>query len=56
MVLVVSAPVLWVPLADNAPLQPPAAVHEVALVELQLSIAPALLLTADCDELIDAVG
>jgi hypothetical protein len=55
-VLVVSAPVLCVPLADNAPLQPPEAVHEVALAELQVKVAPALLSTAVCDELSKAVG
>ena len=37
------APVLCVPLVALAPLQPPVAVHEVALVELQVSVeAPPL--------------
>jgi hypothetical protein len=35
---VVSAPVLRLPLADNAPLQAPEAVHAVALVELHVSV------------------
>jgi hypothetical protein len=39
MVVPVRAPVLWVPLVANAPLQPPEAVHEVALVEPQVSVA-----------------
>jgi hypothetical protein len=55
-VLVVSAPVLCVPLVDNAPLQPPEAMHEVALVELQVKVAPVLPLTAVCDALSEAVG
>ena len=33
-----SAPVLCLPLAALLPLQPPDAVHEAALVELQLSV------------------
>jgi hypothetical protein len=37
-VFVVSAPVLRLPLVRNAPLQPPEAVHAVALVELQVSV------------------
>jgi hypothetical protein len=36
--LAVMAPVLWLPLVGNAPLQPPEAVHEVALVELHVSL------------------
>jgi hypothetical protein len=55
-VLAVSPPVPCVPLADNAPLQPPEAVHEVALLEIQVKVAPALLSTAVCDELSEAVG
>ena len=40
----VSAPVLWLPLVASAPLQPPEAVHDVALVELHVSVdAPPLL-------------
>jgi hypothetical protein len=35
---VVRAPVLCVPLAVFVPLQPPDAVHDVALVELQVSV------------------
>ena len=39
----VSAPVLCTPLVASAPLQPPLAVHEVALVEFQVSVdAPPL--------------
>ena len=39
----VRAPVLWLPLVALAPLQPPVAVHEVALVELHVSVdAPPL--------------
>ena len=38
-----SAPVFCVPLVDLVPLQPPEAVHEVALVELHVSVeAPPL--------------
>jgi hypothetical protein len=37
-VFVVSAPVLRLPLVGNAPLQPPEAVHAVALVELHVSV------------------
>jgi hypothetical protein len=45
-VVVVSAPVLCVPLAAFAPLQPPEAVHAVALVELHVSVeAPPLATT-----------
>ncbi len=39
VVLAVRAPVLAVPLAPFVPLQPPEAVHEVALVELQVKVA-----------------
>jgi hypothetical protein len=38
VVLAVNAPVLWLPLAAFVPLQPPEAVHDVALVELQVSV------------------
>jgi hypothetical protein len=34
----VSAPVLWPPLVDLVPLQPPDAIHEVALVEFHVSV------------------
>jgi hypothetical protein len=37
-VVAVIAPVLCVPLIDLAPLQPPEAVHDVALVELHVSV------------------
>jgi hypothetical protein len=37
-VFVVSVPVLRLPLVGSAPLQPPEAVHAVALVELQVSV------------------
>jgi hypothetical protein len=40
-VFIVNAPVLRVPLAPKLPLQPPDAVHAVALVELQLNTAAA---------------
>jgi hypothetical protein len=36
VVVAVSAPVLWVPLVASVPVQPPVAVHAVALVELQV--------------------
>jgi hypothetical protein len=36
-VAAVNGPVLWLPLAANVPLQPPEALHEVALVELHVS-------------------
>jgi hypothetical protein len=44
VVVVVKAPVLWLPLVPFAPANvPPVAVHEVALVELQVSVdAPPL--------------
>jgi hypothetical protein len=35
---VVKAPVLWEPLAAFVPLQPPEAVQDVALVELQVNV------------------
>jgi hypothetical protein len=38
VVLAVTAPVLFVPLVAKAPVQPPDAVHEVALVEPQVSV------------------
>ena len=40
-----TAPVLCVPLVPFVPLQPPVAVHEVALVELQVSVDAAPLAT-----------
>jgi hypothetical protein len=36
-VATVNGPVLWLPLAASVPLQPPEALHEVALVELHVS-------------------
>ena len=36
-----SGPVLWLPLAGSEPLQPPDALHEVALVELHVSVEAA---------------
>ena len=42
------APVLWLPLVALAPLQPPEAVHAVALVELHVSVdAPPLATRGD---------
>jgi hypothetical protein len=55
-VFAVMAPVLWLPLVGNAPLQPPEAMHAVALVELHVSIDSLPLGIMDCDALIDAVG
>jgi hypothetical protein len=55
-VVAVSAPVLWVPLVALAPLQPPEAVHEVALVELHVSVDAPPLATEVGDALMDAVG
>jgi hypothetical protein len=40
-VVAVSGPVLWLPLEALVPLQPPEAVHAVALVELHVRIEPA---------------
>lgn len=36
--MAVSAPVPWVPLVASAPLQAPEAEHEVAFVDVQLSV------------------
>ena len=44
-VVAVSAPVLWEPLVAFVPLQPPEAVHEVALVELHVRVDAAPLFT-----------
>jgi hypothetical protein len=44
-VVAVSAGVLWVPLMVLAPLQPPEAVHDVALVELHVNVDAAPLAT-----------
>ena len=51
-----SAPVLCVPLAPSAPVQPPEAVHEVALVELHVSVDAAPLAIVVGAALSDAVG
>ena len=56
VVSVVKAPVLKVPLVANAPVQPPEALHDVALVELQVSVAAPPLATVVDDAVIDAVG
>lgn len=56
VVSAVKAPVLWLPLLANAPVQPPEAVHAVAFVELQVNMAAAPLFTAAGEALIDAVG
>ena len=50
------APVLWLPLVALAPLQPPVAVHEVAFVELHVSVDAPPLLTEVGAALKDAVG
>jgi hypothetical protein len=52
----VSAPEVWLPLAASAPLQLPEAVHEVALVELQVSVVVLPLLTVVGSALSVAVG
>jgi len=53
VVVIVSAPVLRLPLVGVEPLQPPEAVHEVAPVELQVSVVepplPMLVLAALSD-------
>jgi hypothetical protein len=56
VVSAVKAPVLWLPLFANAPVQPPEALHDEALVELQVNMAAAPLLTVVGDVLIEAVG
>jgi hypothetical protein len=55
-VVAVRAPVLWLPLVASAPLQPPEAVHDVASVELQVSVEAPPLLTEVCAAPRDAVG
>jgi hypothetical protein len=53
----VKAPVLSLPLVAFAPANvPPVAVHEVALVELQVNVAAPSLLTVVGDAVIDAVA
>jgi hypothetical protein len=56
VVLAVRAPVLTVPLVVLVPLQPPEAVHEVALVELHVKLAAPPLSTTVVDALSTAVG
>jgi hypothetical protein len=51
-----SNPVLCVPLLARAPLQAPAALHEVELVELQVSIAESPALMVVDDAFSDTVG
>jgi hypothetical protein len=53
---VVRAAVALVPLGDNVPLQPPLAVQEVALVELQVSVEAVPRATAVGFALREAVG
>jgi hypothetical protein len=55
-VLLDSAPVLCVPLTASAPLQPPAAVQPVALVELQVRVADPPVSTVAAETLSEAVG
>jgi hypothetical protein len=43
IVVVVNAPVFWVPLVDSAPFQPPEALHEVAFVLDQVKVEAAAL-------------
>ena len=53
---IVSAPVLCVPLVPCVPLQLPDAVHEVAFVELHVSVEAPPLTTAVGEALSDALG
>src|SRR5690349_1211099 len=53
---VVRAPVLWLPDVAFVPLQPPDAVHEVALVEDQLSVLLPPLTTDVGDAAMETVG
>jgi len=52
----VSAPVVWLPLTAKVPLQPPDAVQDVALVELQVRVEAAPLTTAVGFAVKEAVG
>jgi hypothetical protein len=52
----VKAPVLWLPLFAKVPVQPPEALQDEALVELQVNMAAAPLLTVVGDALSDAVA
>lgn len=56
MVVVVTGPVVCVPLAARVPLQPPEAVQELASVELQVSDVVAPRATAPGDAVSVAVG
>jgi hypothetical protein len=56
VVSAVNAPVLRVPLVPTAPVQPPEALQDVALVELHVKVAAPPLLTVTGDAVIDAVG
>jgi hypothetical protein len=56
VVSAVKAPVARLPLFANAPLQPPDALQDEALVELQVNMAAAPLLTVVGDALSDAVA
>jgi hypothetical protein len=56
VVVAVSAAVVCEPLAARVPLQPPPAVHAVALVELQVSVEAAPLATEVGDAVSVAVG
>ena len=55
-VVVVSGPMVRLPLGARAPLQPPDAVHDTASVEFQVSMEMSPLATAACAALRDTVG
>lgn len=52
----VMAAVLWLPLVANAPVQPPVATHDVALVEVHVNVLDAPAATASGAAVNDAVG
>jgi hypothetical protein len=56
VVVAVTAPVLWLPFADSEPLQPPDAVHAVALVELHVKVVDPPDATVVAAAARDAVG
>ena len=58
VVATVSAAVLWLPAVALEPLQPPDAVHEVALVEFQVNVLlpPLATLVGDADRLTVGAG
>jgi len=56
LVVAVSGAVVWEPLTASAPLQPPEAVHEVALVDDHVKVEVAPLATVLGFELIVTVG